>query len=113
MRVSPTLCSISDPAALKIVYGGRFLKSKRRYRGNLKSIAGTEHALVLNDPRDAKARRAVLLPLFQRSNLEGFSDELQHFTAQLLDQMAIEQRALGKVDVFRWLRLMAFDVIGM
>ena len=38
VRISPTLCSINDPDALKVVYGGKFPKSDARYIG--KSMDG-------------------------------------------------------------------------
>ena len=110
VRVSPTLCSIADPEELKTVYGGKFPKSKARYQG--KAVAGVEHMLVLRQPSEVKARRGLLLPLFQRGNLDGFFEEITRYTAQLLEQMIEEQNVSGSVDVFRWLRLMAFDVIG-
>ena len=110
VRVSPTLCSISDPAAVKDVYGGKFPKSKKRYQG--KVFEGKEHLLMFSDPSAVKERRGLMLPLFQRSNLEGFAEEMQNITSQLLVQMENEQQIDGSVDVFRWLRLAAFDIIG-
>ena len=110
VRVSPTLCSISDPAALKTVYGGKFAKSQRRYEG--KTYAGHEHLLMFDDPKRIKERRGLLLPLFQRSNLDAFTEEIQRYTTQMIEQMMEEQKTAGNVDVFRWLRLAAFDIIG-
>jgi len=68
---------------------------------------------MLREPSEVKARRGLLLPLFQRSNLDGFFDEMTRHTAVLLDQMAQEQKESSSVDVFRWFRLVAFDVIGI
>ena len=110
VSVSPTLCSVSDPNQLKLVYGGKLPKSKIHYEG--KVLAGTDHMLTLREASEVKARRGLLLPLFQRANLEEFFAEMTRYTAQMLDQMVTEQKDKGSVDVFRWFRLMAFDVIG-
>ena len=48
----------------------------------------------------------------QRANLESLFEEMCSYTNLLLDQMIKEQKELGSVDVFRWFRLTAFDVIG-
>lgn len=68
--------------------------------------------LILREPRAVKARRGLLLPLFQRANLETFYPEMERYTSILLRQIEAEQKAEGNVDVFRWLRLVAFDIIG-
>jgi len=111
VRVSPTLVSVSDPEALKVVYGGKLLKSPVRYDG--KKPGGYEHALVFYQPAQAKARRGLLLPLFQRANLESMFEEMTRYITQLADQMSKEQKEVGSVDMFRWFRLAAFDIIGL
>ena len=111
VRIAPNLCSISDPADLKTVYSGKFNKSARSYDN--KHIDGVEHMLILREPRAVKARRGLLLPLFQRANLDAFYPELERYTSVLVKQIEAEQKAQGNVDVFRWLRLVAFDIIGM
>lgn len=68
--------------------------------------------LILREPRAVKARRGLLLPLFQRANLDAFYPELERYTSILVKQIEAEQKAQGNVDVFRWLRLVAFDIIG-
>lgn len=109
VRISPTLVSIDDPQALKVVYGGKFPKSNPRYFG--KHMNGTEHMLVMNEFDKIKKRRNMLLPLFQRQNLEAFEQDLQHYTEIFLQQIEREQQAEGSVDFFRWYRLVAFDII--
>ncbi len=68
--------------------------------------------LVMTDPEKVKARRNILLPLFRRAGLDDFHESLREFTAQFLEQVAKEQKENGNVDVFRWSRLAAFDIIG-
>lgn len=68
--------------------------------------------LILREPRAVKARRGLLLPLFQRANLDTFYPELERYASVLLRQIETEQKTEGSVDVFRWLRLVAFDIIG-
>lgn len=111
VRIAPNLCSVSDPADLKTVYSGKFNKSLRSY-GN-KHVAGIEHLLILREPRAVKARRGLLQPLFQRAHLETFYPEMERYTSILLRQIEGERKAEGNVDVYRWLRLIAFDIIGM
>jgi cytochrome P450 len=110
VRIAPNLCSVSDPSDLKVVYGGKFPKSTSYSH---KHIDGVEHMLILREPKAVKARRGLLLPLFQRSNLDAFLPELERYTSILLRQLEAEQKAYGNVDVFRWFRLVAFDIIGM
>jgi hypothetical protein len=109
VRISPTLVSVADPAAIKVVYSGKFPKSYQRYAG--KRLQGIDHALIFIEPTKAKARRGILLPLFQRQNLEAFEPELNHFVDELLTQITEEQAGDGTVDLFRWYRLVAFDII--
>ncbi|KAK9896419.1 cytochrome P450 [Cystobasidium minutum MCA 4210] len=111
VRIAPNLCSISDPADLKTVYSGKFGKSPRSYDN--KHVDGIEHMLILREPRAVKTRRGLLLPLFQRTNLETFYPELERYTSILLRQIEAEQKSEGSVDIFRWFRLVAFDIIGM
>lgn len=68
--------------------------------------------LILREPRAVKTRRGLLLPLFQRTNLETFYPELERYTSILLRQIEAEQKSEGSVDIFRWFRLVAFDIIG-
>lgn len=110
VRIAPNLCSVSDPSDLKTVYSGKFPKSARSYDN--KHIDGIEHMLILREPRAVKARRGLLLPLFQRANLDTFYPELERYASVLLRQIETEQKTEGSVDVFRWLRLVAFDIIG-
>lgn len=86
------------------------MKSVTRYRG--KNVAGVDHALTMENVKEQKARRNLLLPLFQRANLDVFMPDLEMYSTQLITQMAKQQAAEGEVDVFRWMRLVAFDVIG-
>ncbi|KAH8920630.1 cytochrome P450 [Atractiella rhizophila] len=109
VRISPTLVSINDPSALKQIYGGKFLKSNPRYFG--KHMDGTEHMLVLNEFDKVKARRGILLPLFNKGNLEGFEPELHKYTNVFLDRVEREMKVEGSADFFRWMRLVAFDII--
>lgn len=102
--------AIASPEELKTVYGGKFAKSQKRYRG--KTINGHEHMLILKEPKAIKARRSILLPLFQKSNLENMYPDLQRYTTQFLNQIVHEQQTQGNVDFFRWFRLIAFDIIG-
>jgi len=109
VRISPNLISVNDPQSLKVVYSGKFPKSDPRYFG--KHMAGTDHMLVMNTFEKFRARRNILLPLFQRSNLEAFEPDLQHFTGIFLDQVEKESKTEGSADLFRWYRLVAFDII--
>ncbi|KAM0791528.1 hypothetical protein ACM66B_005977 [Microbotryomycetes sp. NB124-2] len=111
VRISPNTVAFADPAAAKTIYGGNgFLKSLPRYQG--KNVDGVQHSLTFIDPAQSKRRRAVLLPLFQRGNLESFLPILEEYLEQALSQMWTEQQLEGTVDVYHWLRLLAFDVIG-
>lgn len=111
VRISPNLCAVADPNEMKIVYGGKLAKSRKRYEG--KRMDGVDHALVLLDAKAAKARRGIILPLFQKDNLRAFESSLHHYTEQVLDQLDREQHQQGHADVFRWFRLVAFDIIGL
>lgn len=79
---------------------------------NPKRIDGIPHSLTFTNPSESKARRKIILPLFQRQNLLDFLPEIQHLTSTLIRQIDHEQASEGSVDVFRWLRLIAFDIIG-
>ena len=118
--------SINNPDCLKSVYGGKFPKSEPRYFG--KHMDETEHMLIMNTSvlplcflievlingcshEKFRARRNILLPLFQQKNLQSFEPDLQHYTSVFLEQIEKEQKAEGSADVFRWFRLVAFDII--
>lgn len=126
VRIGPNLMSINNPDCLKSVYGGKFPKSEPRYFG--KHMDETEHMLIMNTSvfllcllievlingcshEKFRARRNILLPLFQQKNLQSFEPDLQHYTSVFLEQIEKEQKAEGSADVFRWFRLVAFDII--
>jgi len=109
VRISPNLISINESSALKSVYGGKFPKSEPRYFG--KHMDGIEHMLIMNTHEKFRTRRNILLPLFQRSNLESFEEEMNSYTQTFLEQIEKEQKEEGSADVFRWFRLVAFDII--
>lgn len=92
------------------MYGGKFTKAVTRYRG--KRIASVEHALIIEDLKEQKYRRSLLLPLFQKANLDAFGPDLEMYANQLIAQMQKDQDNAGCVDIFRWMRLAAFDIIG-
>ncbi|KAK4047062.1 hypothetical protein OIV83_005625 [Microbotryomycetes sp. JL201] len=111
VRIAPNTLAFAEPAAAKTIYTGNgFLKSYARYHG--KNVDGVQHSLTFIEPSQSKRRRSILLPLFQRNNLETFIPHMEEYLAKFLNQVAKEQKHEGSVDLYRWLRLLAFDVIG-
>jgi cytochrome P450 len=114
VRFAPlsAVTSVSDVGAAKAIYSGKFLKSYDRYSG--KNIDGNRQCIVpflkivkltvpcsmltLIHRDEAKARRSMLLPLFQTSNLEEFEHHLARVTKSMLEQMQREQNAVGSAE---------------
>ena len=107
VRVAPNYVSVSDPASIKQIYSVKFIKSNVY---NALTVGGEWHCLLMKQPSDYTPRRKLLLPLFQPKNLTEFEPTMYRSIQTFIDSINADSRN-GPVDCYRWLRLLAFDVI--
>ena len=107
VRVAPNYISVSDPSSIKQIYGGKFIKSDVY---NALTVGGEWHCLLMKEPSDYTPRRKLLLPLFQPKNLADFEPIMYKSVQTFIDSIIADSHN-GPVDFYRWLRLLAFDII--
>ena len=107
VRVAPSNVSISDVRSIKQIYSGKFIKSNVY---NALTVGGEWHCLLMKDFRDYSPRRKLLLPLFQPRNLTDF-EPIMYKSIHTFIESILADSLIGPVDFYRWLRLLAFDVI--
>ena len=107
VRVAPNYVSVSDPSSIKQIYGGKFLKSNVY---NALTVGGEWHCLIMKESSDYSPRRKLLFPLFQVKNLTEFEPIMNTSIQTFIDSIVADSQN-GAVDFYRWLRLLAFDVI--
>ena len=64
----------------------------------------------MKEPKDYSPRRKLLFPLFQPKNLTDFEPVMYKSIQTFIDSIVADSQN-GAVDFYRWLRLLAFDVI--
>lgn len=113
VRLAPNRYSISDPAAIRTIYGpgSKFYKSDYYVPFGAPAV---DHKDVFSETNNAKhaAERRKTSSMYAMSSLvsyEPFVDEVNgRFIAALADHAA----AGRTFDLFTWLQFYAFDVIG-
>ncbi|KAL8276794.1 hypothetical protein RQP46_010799 [Phenoliferia psychrophenolica] len=83
---------------MKVIYGGPWVKS------------GFYDGLQLKDK--AGKRRKAIMPTFSTANLRATTPLMHSYINKFIAQVENAQEE-GSVDVFRWYRLLACDIIAV
>ncbi|KAL8276178.1 hypothetical protein RQP46_011436 [Phenoliferia psychrophenolica] len=92
------------------IYGQSWVKADF-YDGLM--FEGKMHLLGVRDPKEAVKRRRAIMPTFSTANLKATTPLIHSYIEQFTVQVEAAQRDKGSVDVFRWYRLLAFDIIAL
>ncbi|CAK1366156.1 unnamed protein product [Cercospora beticola] len=113
VRVAPNRYSITDPAAVQLIYGAGSKFAKSDFYS---SFGGTNaHDRDVFSEMDIKKhaqKRRIQANFYANSTLlsyEPFVDQTNERFVQTLDRLAEEGKPF---DLFTWMQLYAFDVIG-
>lgn len=113
MRIAPNRFSITDPAALRIIYGhgSKFVKSKFYYAFGHPDITQLDLFSERDIARHALKRRKVS-SLFSVTTLLSYEHLVDENNLQLCSKLE-EFAGTGRViDIPTWMQYYAFDVIA-
>lgn len=114
VRLAPNWYSISDPAALKTIYGHgtKFEKSEWYDAWNFAPDLTLTNIFSERSPKKHTVNRRKVAANYSMTSLvayEPFVDDCIRIFKRRLDEFAAEGRS---IDMMHWLQCYAFDVIG-
>ncbi|KZL68265.1 cytochrome p450 [Colletotrichum incanum] len=110
VRIAPDYVAISDVPSAKQIHSVKTGYLKAPWYRKL----GQEIVTVFNttDPALHRRYRALLSPGLTDTALKPMAPIVEHRVRQTIEQMGIEMKNRGAVDVFKWWYFMATDIIG-
>ncbi|PNS18416.1 Isotrichodermin C-15 hydroxylase [Sphaceloma murrayae] len=109
VRIGPNEVSVSDPTAIKTIYGA----GTRFYKSNWYSVWQGHRKFDLFGERDEKKhgqQRKLVSRAYAMETLKDLEPYVDHTTQILYHNL--RQRQGQIVDLGRWVQLFAFDIIG-
>ena len=113
VRTAPNRCSVSEPAALRQIYGFNSRFRKDRYYRSFGHPDDTQADVftVIDEHRHATTKRKVA-PLYSMTSLMPYEPFVDACTATLTGKLAQFATRGESVEIPDWMRYYAFDVIG-
>ncbi|KAI0162906.1 pisatin demethylase [Pestalotiopsis sp. NC0098] len=113
IRLAPNRYSISDPAAIRTIYGpgSKFSKSDYYIPFGAPNMA---HADVFSETSNSQhaLERRKLSNMYAMSSLVSYEPFVDKVNGEFMDALAGHARAGRAFDLFSWMQFYAFDVIG-
>lgn len=113
VRLAPNRYSISDPAAIRTIYGpgSKFSKSDYYIPFGAPNMA---HADVFSETSNSQhaLERRKLSNMYAMSSLVSYEPFVDKVNGEFMDALAGHARAGRAFDLFSWMQFYAFDVIG-
>lgn len=110
VRTGPNTVAFNTVDSMKIIYGQAW--EKGTFYDALE-IGSRMHLLGVRIPAEASKRRKAIMPTFSTSNLRETTPMIHSYISKFITQIDAAQASEGSVDVFRWYRLLAFDIIAV
>ncbi|KAF2823676.1 putative cytochrome P450 [Ophiobolus disseminans] len=116
VRISPNELSFGSAGSWKDIYGFPSQGQDPMIKSNFYSLlrAGFDSACIgcEQDPGVARRMKADLSLAFSSKALLEQEDIVQRVINQFIESVSLEKHSKGKVDMAKWLELVAFDLMG-